>query len=317
MIDTHSRWAAVFPGQGSQAPGMGKELYDAYPEARDVFRIADDALGERLSQICFEGPDEALRLTRNTQPALLTVSIAAWSVLAPRLPPPRVAAGHSLGEYSALVAAGVLRFADAVRAVRLRGEAMQQAVPFGEGAMAAVIGLTGAQVEDLCVRSRQGDEVLVPANYNAPDQVVVAGHKTAVDRLIERAAAAGAKRAISLPVSAPFHCPLMSPAADALAEFLTTLEFSAPAFPVIANVDARPIGSGLAARENLIRQVASPVRWVETMLLIEREFGATVAVEVGCGRVLGGLSRRINETLRTLAGGTPGELDAATAALSQ
>ncbi len=317
MIESTNRWAAIFPGQGSQAPGMGKELYDTYPQAREVFQQADEALGESLSRVCFEGPEDALKLTRNTQPALLTVSMAAWRVLAPTVPSPGVAAGHSLGEYSALVAAGVLQFTDAVRAVRLRGEAMQQAVPFGVGAMAAVIGLSSLQVDELCASVRKGEEVLVPANFNAQDQIVVAGHKSAVDRLIDAAPAAGAKRAIALPVSAPFHCPLMKPAAEVLAAFLETLVFSEPRFPVIANVDAEPVQSGVNARENLVRQVASPVRWVETMLQIEREYAATVAVEVGCGRVLAGLSRRINENLRTLPGGTPAELQAAATALAQ
>ncbi|MFN7965162.1 MAG: ACP S-malonyltransferase [Acidobacteriota bacterium] len=317
MIESTNRWAAIFPGQGSQAPGMGKELYDTYPQAREVFQQADEALGESLSRVCFEGPEDALKLTRNTQPALLTVSMAAWRVLEPTVPSPGVAAGHSLGEYSALVAAGVLQFTDAVRAVRLRGEAMQQAVPFGVGAMAAVIGLSSLQVDELCASVRKGEEVLVPANFNAQDQIVVAGHKSAVDRLIDAAPAAGAKRAIALPVSAPFHCPLMNPAAEALAAFLETLEFSESRFPVIANVDAQPVPSGVNARENLVRQVASPVRWVETMLQIERAYGATVAVEVGCGRVLAGLSRRINENLRTLPGGTPAELQAAATTLAQ
>jgi [acyl-carrier-protein] S-malonyltransferase len=273
-------------------------------------------LGEPLSRLCFEGPEEELKLTRNTQPALLTVSIAAWQVLRGAVPAPAIAAGHSLGEYSALVAAGVLSFPDALRAVRLRGEAMQAAVPVGSGGMAAVIGLPSEAVAELCEATRQTGEVLVPANLNAPDQIVVAGSIGAIDRLIAAAPQAGAKRALPLPVSAPFHCPLMAPAAAAMTEFLAAIPFAAPQFPVISNVDARVVSSGAEARETLIRQIVAPVRWVETMRAIETGAEVPVAIEIGPGRVLAGLSRRINDRLRCHAGGTPDELNAAVAALA-
>ncbi len=312
---TGTGWIALFPGQGSQAVGMGKALADRWPEAREVFEEADDVLGESLSRLCWEGPEEELRLTRNTQPALLTVSTAAFRVLEPRVPLPVAAAGHSLGEYSALVASGTLAFADALRAVRLRGEAMQEAVPVGVGAMAAVIGLDGPAVEELCAASREGGEVLVPANFNAPDQVVVAGHATAVERLVGRARDAGAKRAIPLKVSAPFHSPLMEPAAERLAAFLAELPFADGRFPVVANVDARPGTSGEEARRKLVAQVASPVRWVDTMRLLEEEWPGSPAAEIGPGKVLAGLARRSVETIRVMPCGTPDELEAVLAAL--
>ncbi len=316
MSRDDTRWVALFPGQGSQAVGMGRELAQAYPEAAEVFAIADDVLGENLSRLCFEGPEEALTLTRNTQPALLTVAVAAWRVLKERVPPPVAAAGHSLGEYSALVAAGVIGFSDALRAVRLRGNAMQEAVPFGEGAMAAIIGLEPAAVEKLCAESRTSGEVLVPANFNASDQTVVSGHKIAVDRLVGLAPKAGARKAVLLPVSAPFHSPLMEPAAERMEEFLEGVRFREPAFPVVANVDASPVRDGESARRTLIAQVVSPVRWVETMKLLEDEFRAVSGVEFGAGRVLAGLSRRINEKLRIVPFGAPDELDAAVAAVT-
>ncbi len=316
-METGSGWIALFPGQGSQAVGMGKALADRWPEAREVFREADDVLGEALSRLCWEGPEEELRLTRNTQPALLAVSTAAFRVLARRVPPPAVAAGHSLGEYSALVANGTLAFADALRAVRLRGEAMQEAVPVGAGGMAAVIGLDGAAVEKLCAACREGDEVLVPANFNAPDQVVVAGHAAAVARLVARAREAGARRAIPLRVSAPFHSPLMEPAAERLADFLAGLPFADGRFPVVANVDALPGTAGGEARRKLVAQVASPVRWLDTMRLLDAEWPGAVAVEVGPGKVLAGLARRCAETIRVIPGGEPAEIEAALAALGE
>lgn len=309
MSENSFRWAALFPGQGAQAAGMGRELADTWPEAAEVFAAADEALGEKLSTLCFEGPEDELKLTRNTQPALLTVAVAAWRVLSSRVPAPTVAAGHSLGEYSALVASGVLEFSDAVRAVRLRGEAMQDAVPVGVGAMAAIIGLEPGAVAELCAKARKSGEVLVPANFNAPGQVVVAGHRSAVERLIDEAPGAGAKRAIPLPVSAPFHCSLMDPAAERLASFLETLDFSAASFPVVANVDARPCDGLGAARERLIAQVASPVRWIETMQRIERDFEATFGVEFGVGRVLAGLSRKINDSLRVVSMSAAADLE--------
>lgn len=308
-------WVALFPGQGSQSVGMGKGLAETFPEAAEVFRRADAALGEPLSRLCFEGPETDLILTRNTQPALLTVSIAAWQVLSPRVSPPLAAAGHSLGEYSALVAAGVLTFEDALKAVRFRGEAMQDAVPVGVGAMAAVVGLSPAAVEELCAAVRTTGEDLVPANYNAPDQIVVAGHRTAVERLVAAAPGAGAKKVVPLAVSAPFHSPLMVPAGQKLASHLKALPFHDGNFPVVANVDAQPVVSGEQVRERLISQVASPVHWVDTMRLMENTFRAGVGVELGAGRVLAGLSRRINETLRVIPFGKPDDLDPAVAAL--
>jgi [acyl-carrier-protein] S-malonyltransferase len=299
MAEVGKRWAALFPGQGSQKVGMGSALAAASPLAAAVFDRADAAIGEPLSKLCAEGPEEELRLTRNTQPALLTVSIAAWEALRPHLDAdPVAAAGHSLGEYSALVAAGALGFEDAVRAVRLRGEAMQEAVPVGEGAMAAVLGLDAAAVEALCVDTRQGDEALVAANFNAPDQIVVAGTREAVQRLTERAPEAGAKRVVELPVSAPFHSPLMSPAAEKMAAFLETVAFSDPSFPVVANADARPVTSGAEAKQKLVEQIASPVRWVESLKWLESSGEVEIGVEIGCGKVLAGLARKTCRTMK-------------------
>ncbi len=309
MNDVAPRWAALFPGQGSQAVGMGRRLRETWPEAAEVFRTADEVLGEPLSKLILEGPEEDLRLTRNTQPALLTVSTAAWRVLQARVPLPVAGAGHSLGEYSALVAAGVIDFEDALRAVRLRGEAMQDAVPPGEGAMAAVIGLDAEAVESLCRQAREGHEVLVPANFNAPDQIVIAGHKEAVERFMRLAPEAGAKRVVPLPVSAPFHSPLMRPAAEKLADFLARVTFRDAEFPVVANVSARGVVRGEEARQRLIEQVASPVRWVEGSRVLETEHEPALGIEVGPGKVLTGLARRIHDKLKVVPFAEPEDLE--------
>jgi [acyl-carrier-protein] S-malonyltransferase len=315
MNDANREWVALFPGQGSQKVGMGHALAREHQAARRVFEEADDVLGESLSGLCFEGPEEDLRLTRNTQPALLATSVAAWRTVADGLPRPAVAAGHSLGEFSALVAAGVLEFADALRAVRVRGEAMQDAVPLGVGGMAAVIGLEGARVSELCEQAAAGDRVVVPANINAPDQMVVAGHKEAVDQVVEAAKQGGAKRAVPLPVSAPFHCPLMGPAAERLKSFLDGITFHQGQFPVVGNVDAEPASEAERCRERLVQQVTSPVRWVESQQVIVDRFGVGQGVEFGAGKTLAGLARRTVRSLRVLGLGEPEDVGAVREAL--
>ena len=275
---------------------MGADVAAAEATAKATFEAADAALGSALSTICFEGPDETLALTENTQPAILTVSVALWRALAERGVTAEATAGHSLGEYSAHVAAGTLKFEDAVRAVRSRGQCMQQAVPVGAGAMAAIIGLDGEQIDAICAAAAQG-EVVSAANLNAPGQVVIAGSAAAVDRAIEGCKEAGAKRALPLNVSAPFHCALMQPAADQLADVLTADQFSDPSMPVYTNVDAAPVNDAAAARDALLRQVASPVRWTE---LIEKmlDDGFDTFIEIGPGNVLSGLMRRIRKGTR-------------------
>lgn len=273
---------------------MGKSLADAYPAAQEIFRRADDALGFPLSKLCFEGPEDQLKLTENTQPAILTASIAAWTILSKDLRP-NFAAGHSLGEYSALVAAGSLQFEDAVRLVRKRGQYMQEAVPAGVGAMAALLKLPEGKLDGILTEAAQ-NEVVTAANLNSPDQVVIAGHKAAVDRAMELAKAAGAKRAVALPVSAPFHCPLMKPAQDRLALDLEAIEFRDLEIPLFNNVDAAEVRSGEAAREGLIRQVSGTVRWIDTIRAITAA-GATRFVEVGPGAVLTGLLRNIDPSV--------------------
>lgn len=307
------RFAYVFPGQGSQSPGMGRELSEAYAESREVFEIADRSLEQPLTKLCFEGPAEELALTENTQPALLAASLAALRPLAARGLRPVAAAGHSLGEYSAHVAAGSLDLADALRAVRLRGRYMQEAVPVGLGAMAAILGLDAATVEQICERAA-GEQVVSPANLNAPRQVVIAGHAEAVARAAAAAREAGARRVVPLPVSAPFHCSLMRPAAERLAPVLEQLAFKDPAYPILTNVDALPVEQAGPARDALLRQVASPVRWDELVRRIIG-MGIEVFVEVGPGAVLAGLLRRMQRGLRVLSVADPGGVEAAVAEL--
>ncbi len=305
--------AFIFPGQGSQRVGMGQAAAAAYPEARDAMAEADAALGDDLSGLCFNGPDERLVLTENTQPAILAVSVALCRVLTARGVVPAFVAGHSLGEYSAHVAAGTFSFADALRTVRRRGRYMQEAVPVGQGAMAAILGLDAAKVAQACEEASQGD-VVSPANLNAPGQVVIAGSRDAVARAIDRAKALGAKRAIPLPVSAPFHCALMKPAEDRLAPDLRALAVSDPRIPVVANVDGQPRTDGRAAIEALVRQVSSPVRWEDVMLRLASE-GVRKYVEVGPGAVLAGLGRKIVKDATFVSIEEPAGLDAAIAAL--
>lgn len=287
--------AVLFPGQGSQAVGMGRDFYDRYPRARGVFEEADRVLNFPLSKLCFEGPSEELQLTANTQPALLTVSIAIWSLLHEVVEPSYVA-GHSLGEYSALAAAGVLRFGDAVKLVRRRGEFMQQAVPVGQGAMLAVLGAEPEKVEKLCAEAAQG-QVLSPANYNSPGQIVIAGQAEAVKRAAEMAPQLGIKRTIPLAVSAPFHCALMKPAQESMIPFLTDQEFHQPKMPVVSNVDAKIVHTGEEARDALIRQIPNPVRWWQSMDAILKE-GVTTVIEVGPGKVLTGMMKKISREIQ-------------------
>ncbi|HEY8368970.1 MAG TPA: ACP S-malonyltransferase [Thermodesulfobacteriota bacterium] len=301
--------AFVFPGQGSQKAGMGRALADRFAAARDTFAEADDALGFALSRLCFEGPEESLRLTEHTQPAILTVSIAAYRVLVAETGlRPGALAGHSLGEWSALVAAGALPFADAVRLVRTRGRLMQEAVPVGTGAMAAVIGLDGPEVEAACREAAQG-EVVEPANFNAPGQVVIAGHTGAVARAGEAAKARGAKRVLPLPVSAPFHCSLMRPAGEGLARALEGVSVRPLEVPVYSNVEAAPYPGESSVKDLLVRQVSSPVRW-DAVVRAMRAAGVTTVVEVGPGEVLVGLVKRIDKGLETRHFDSPDELAA-------
>jgi [acyl-carrier-protein] S-malonyltransferase len=350
--------ALLFPGQGSQTVGMGRAFYDASPAARAVFEEADDALGFALSKLIFDGPEDQLRLTEHTQPAILTVSIAALRVLEPKLKSRNLsinfAAGHSLGEYSAHVAAGTFSFADAVRSVRSRGQFMQTAVPPGEGAMAAILGLPPARINDICAAVSDeltspppdpGDStaqafasidavddpanpasnlaeaaarvsmVVSPANLNSPDQTVISGSKAAVELAAERCKAAGAKRTVMLQVSAPFHCALMQPAQDELAKTLESIAFHDPRFPVAANADARLMTRGSEVRDALIRQVTGAVRWVECIQLLQQS-GATHYIEVGPGKVLSGLNRQIDRALITANVDDPASLEKTLASLA-
>jgi [acyl-carrier-protein] S-malonyltransferase len=293
-MTTSQSIAFLFPGQGSQVVGMGKELADKYPVARQTFDEADEALGYQLSQLCFEGPEEKLRLTEITQPAILTASVAALRVLRDKGVHPSFVAGHSLGEYSAHVAAGTITFADAVRTVRNRGKYMQEAVPVGVGAMAAILGMDLEKVTAVCADAAQG-EVCAPANINSAEQIVISGHVAAVERATKIASERGAKRAIMLSVSAPFHCSLMKPAQDTLAADLQSLRFQKSGVPIVCNVDAALIEDADRGRDALVRQVTGAVQWAPSMrLLIDK--GIQTFVEVGPGKVLCGLMRQIDRS---------------------
>ena len=306
------RIAFLFPGQGSQYAGMGKSLAESFAVARSVFEEADRALGFPLSELCFQGPEDQLRLTENTQPAMVTVSTAAARVLAEQGVTPDFVAGHSLGEYSALVAAGSLDFADAVRLVRNRGRYMQDAVPPGVGAMAAILKLPEGKLDSVLAEAAQG-EVVSAANLNSPDQIVLAGHSGAVQRAVDLAKAAGARKAVMLPVSAPFHCALMKPAQERLAGDLNATEFRDLAFPLVNNWQARPIATGSDARRGLYEQVPNPVRWAETIRYLESQ-GVTRFFEVGAGGVLTGLLRNINPELQGVKFGEAADLEKMTQA---
>jgi [acyl-carrier-protein] S-malonyltransferase len=294
LFMTENMIALLFPGQGSQAVGMGKDLAEKYPVARDTFEEADDALGYKLSTVCFEGPEDQLRLTEITQPAILTVSIAALRVLETRIPKPSYVAGHSLGEYSAHVAAGTFGFADAVRTVSNRGKYMQEAVPVGVGAMAAILGMDLEKVTAVCHDAAQS-EVCEPANINSPEQIVISGNTAAVERAAKLADERGAKRAKLLPVSAPFHCSLMKPAQDRLQGDLDALKLQKPAYPVACNVEAELVTDDLRARDTLVRQVTGSVKWEQCMHLLIGK-GVQTFIEVGPGKVLCGLMRQIDRS---------------------
>jgi len=294
QILTGSPIAFLFPGQGSQAVGMGKELAENYSIARQTFEEADEALGYKLSQLCIEGPEDQLRLTEITQPAILTASVAAWRVVNANGLKPRFVAGHSLGEYSAHVAAGTLSFADAVRTVRHRGKYMQDAVPIGVGTMAAILGMEFQKVAAVCRDAAQG-EVCEPANINSPEQIVISGHTAAVERATKLADDRGAKRAKVLPVSAPFHCSLMKPAQDRLAADLSAVTFNNPAIRVVCNADAALLEHAEPSRDALIRQVTSAVKWEQSMRVLIAQ-GVQTFMEVGPGKVLCGLMRQIDRS---------------------
>ncbi len=297
----------VFPGQGSQFVGMGRDLARNFGCARRIFEQADDVLGFSLSQLCFEGPEEQLKLTENTQPALLAVSIAALSVLTAESLEPSIVAGHSLGEYSAFVAAGALDFRDAIRLVRKRGQFMQRAVPVGVGAMAAILRLPEGKLDEVLAGSREG-EIVSAANYNSPDQIVIAGHRGAVERAIERAKAAGARRAVMLPVSAPFHCELMRPAQEQMRAELDAVTFHDLLIPLINNWQAREIHTADEARESLYNQIPNPVRWTETVRAIAAK-DVPVVIECGPGSVLCGLIKQIDAGLKCVSFGQPEDLN--------
>lgn len=310
--------AFVFPGQGSQAVGMGKDLGEAHAVARAVYQEVDDALGQNLSGLMFEGPSDDLTLTENAQPALMAVSMAVIRVLESQGFDLKAAgqfvAGHSLGEYSALCAAGALSIGDTARLLKVRGRAMQKAVPVGEGAMAALLGLDLEQAQEIAAAAAQG-EVCQAANDNAPGQVVVSGAKAAVERAIALAAEKGAKRSVLLPVSAPFHCALMQPAADAMAEALASVTINAPVIPLVANVTASAVTAPEEIRRLLVEQVTGAVRWRESVLYMKAQ-GVTTLVECGAGKVLSGLAKRIDKEVAGVAINTPADLDAFLATLN-
>ncbi len=310
--------AFTFPGQGSQTVGMGKALADAFPQARDVFSEVDEALGEKLSATIWEGPAETLTLTENAQPALMAVSIAALRALeasgAALSAKAAYVAGHSLGEYSALAAAGTFKLADAARLLRIRGRAMQAAVPVGTGAMAALIGLDYAAAKQVADDAADG-QVCEIANDNGGGQIVISGHATAIERAVGLAKERGARRALLLPVSAPFHCSLMAPAAEAMDVALREVTMAAPAVPLVANVLARPVSDPDEIRQRLVEQVTSPVRWQESMTWLS-EAGVDLFVEIGAGKVLTGLARRIADNVEAVNIGNPEDIDAAAARLA-
>jgi len=306
-------WAFVFPGQGSQAVGMGKELAAAFTEAREIFGEVDDALKQNLSKLMFEGPADALTLTENAQPALMAVSMAVVKVLEKQgnvtiRNTARYVAGHSLGEYSALAAAGSLSLSDTARLLKTRGQAMQKAVPVGEGAMAALLGLDIDQALEVASQASGNGEICAAANDNAPGQVVVSGHKAAVERAIELAKGKGAKRAMLLPVSAPFHCPLMKPAAEVMAEALSKVNVMSPVVPVIANVTAATVVDPDEIRRLLVEQVTGMVRWRESVRVM-KDAGVDMLIELGSGKVLSGLTKRIDGELTGLSVGTPQDIE--------
>ena len=314
-----SKRAFTFPGQGSQTVGMGKDLAAAYPEARAVFQEVDEALGQRLSAIMFEGPDDILRLTENAQPALMAVSLAVVRVLESKgvrlADHAAYVAGHSLGEYSALCAAGTFSLSDTARLLKTRGQAMQKAVPVGHGAMAALLGLDLETAQEVAAEAAQG-EVCDVANDNAPGQVVVSGATAAIERAVEIAKAKGAKRALLLPVSAPFHCSLMQPAADAMAQALAEDSMQAPVVPLVANVLAQPISDPADIRQRLVEQVTGVVRWTESVTWLTGQGGVTHLADLGTGKVLTGLAKRINSEASATAVGTPADIDAFVAELT-
>lgn len=309
------RFAALFPGQGSQHPGMGRSLASTFAASREALERADAALGIPLSASCFDGTEEQLARTETTQPAILAVSVAALRALEERGARPAASAGHSLGEWTANVAAGTITFDDAVRAVRRRGAFMQDAVPVGEGGMAAILGLDAASLERACAQAAEG-EVVAPANFNGPGQIVIAGHARAVARACEAALAAGARKAVPLQVSAPFHCALMRPAAERLREVVDAMPWSDPAHPVYTNVDAAPVREGAQARAALLAQVASPVRWQEEIERMAAD-GHRVFVEIGPGKVLSGLVRRIVKEAVVLNVSDPETLEQSLRALEE